>query len=126
MQWVSRRSDCRSRLGFANCFGSFPGAHQMAEAATNAEAVGAVLKVAVVDLCALQEFGAMESQSFQLVLQFRGIEEELEGFSGGGYAFGEGIECLSLACVEQRGVDGEIEDYAAACGHFRDYTQSGH
>src|ERR1700722_5585128 len=99
MQWVSRRSDCSSRLGFANCFGSFPGAHQMAEAAANAEAVGAVLKVAVVDLRALQEFGAVESQRLQLGLQFGGVEEELEGLSGGGYTFGECGERLPFSCI---------------------------
>ncbi len=71
----------------------------MAEAAADLQAVGAIFEVASVDLCALQEFGAVESQGFQFVLQFGGVEEELERLSGGGYAFGECVERLPLACV---------------------------
>jgi hypothetical protein len=71
----------------------------MAEAAADLQAIGSIFEVAGVDLRALQEFGAVESQRLQFVLQFGGVEEELEGLSGGGYAFGEGGERLSLACV---------------------------
>ena len=98
----------------------------MPQAAADAEAVGAIFEIAGVDLRALQELGPVESQSPQFGLQFCGVEEELEGLSGGGYTFGERIERLSLAGVEQRGIDSEIEDHATASGHFRDHAERGH
>src|ERR1700733_15182483 len=53
-----------------------PRRHQMPQTPAHAEPISAVLKVAFVDLFALQKFGAMESQTLQLGLQLRRIEEE--------------------------------------------------
>jgi hypothetical protein len=41
-------------MDFANCFVLHPGGHQVAEAAADAEAAGAIFEVAGVDLRALQ------------------------------------------------------------------------
>jgi len=92
----------------------------MSDTAADEQSIFAVFEIAGVEFFALQQLGAVETHVLQFVLQFFRIEEELEGLAVPGHSFGEGGESLALSGIEERGIDGKIEDYAAAGGHFCD------
>src|ERR1022692_1157025 len=105
---------------------SHPRAHQMSQSAAHEQAVGSILEIACVDLLALQELGAAESQILQFVLQFSGIEEQLKGLSIPGHTFGERIERHPLPQVKKLAIDRKIKHNTAARRHSGDHLQRGH